>query len=33
MEAYSATMFEDIEDAGSLILLLGLTDPDILEQN
>ena len=31
MEAYFATMFEDIRHERSLILLLSLTDPDILK--
>ena len=29
MEAYFATMFEDVRHERSLILLLSLTDPDI----
>ena len=33
MEPYFATMFEDIRHEGSLILLLLLTDPDILRQS
>ena len=33
MEAYFATMFEDIRHERSLILLLSLTDPDILKQS
>ena len=33
MEAYFATMFEDIRHERSLILLLSLTDPDILQQS
>ena len=32
MEAYFATMFEDVRHERSLILLLSLTDPDILKQ-
>ena len=32
MEAYFATMFEDIRHGRSLILLLSLTDPDKLRQ-
>ena len=33
MEAYFATMFEDLRHERSLILLLSLTDPDILKQS
>ena len=33
MEAYFATVFEDVRHARSLILLLSLTDPDLLRQN
>ena len=33
MEAYFATIFEDVRHERSLILLLSLTDPDILEQS
>ena len=33
MEAFSATMFQDIRHERSLILLLSLTDPDILKQS
>ena len=33
MEAYFATMFEDVRHERSLILLLSLTDPDILKQS
>ena len=33
MEAYFATVFEDVRHERSLILLLSLTDPDILEQS
>ena len=33
MEQYFATMFEDVGYERSLILLLSLTDPDILKQN
>ena len=33
MEAYFATLFEDIRHERSLILLLSLTDPDILKQS
>ena len=33
MEAYFATMFEDIRHERSLILLLSLTHPDILRQS
>ena len=33
MESYFATMFEDIRHERSLILLLSLTDPDILKQS
>ena len=32
MEAYFAAIFEDIRHERSLILLLSLTDPDILKQ-
>ena len=32
MESYFATMFEDVRHERSLILLLSLTDPDILRQ-
>ena len=32
MEQFFATMFEDLRHEGSLILLLSLTDPDILKQ-
>ena len=32
MEAYFATMFEDVNCERKLILLLSLTDPDILRQ-
>ena len=32
MEAYSATMFEDVRHERSLILLLSLTDPDYLKK-
>ena len=32
MEAYFAVMFEDVRPERSLILLLSLTDPDILRQ-
>ena len=32
MQQYFATMFEDIRRERSLILLLSLTDPDILKQ-
>ena len=31
MEPYFATMFEDVRHERSLILLLSLTDPDILK--
>ena len=31
MEQYFATIFEDIRDDRSLILLLGLVEPDILK--
>ena len=33
MEAYFATMFEDLRHERSLILLQSLTDPDILKQS
>ena len=33
MEAYFSTMFEDIRHERSLILILSLTDPDILRQS
>ena len=33
MEAYFATMFEDVRLERSLILLLSLTDSDILKQS
>ena len=33
MEQYFATMFEDVRHERSLILLLSLTDPDILRQS
>ena len=33
MEAYFATMFQDVRHEKSLILLLSLTDPDILKQS
>ena len=33
MEQYFAIMFEDIRHERSLILLLSLTDPDILKQS
>ena len=33
MESYFVTMFEDIRHERSLILLLSLTDPDILKQS
>ena len=33
MEAYFATMFEDVRHERTLILLLSLTDPDILKQS
>ena len=33
MESYFAMMFEDIRHERSLILLLSLTDPDILKQS
>ena len=33
MEAYFSTMFEDVRHERSLILLLSLTDPDILRQS
>ena len=32
MEQHFATMFEDVRHERSLILLLSLTDPDILKQ-
>ena len=32
MEQYFATMFEDVRNERSLILLLSLTDPDMLKQ-
>ena len=32
MESYFATEFEDVRHERSLILLLSLTDPDILKQ-
>ena len=32
MEAYFATFFEDIRHERSLILLISLTDPDIIKQ-
>ena len=32
MESYFSTMFEDVRHERSLILLLSLTDPDILRQ-
>ena len=32
MEAYFATVFEDVRHERSLILLFSLTDPDILKQ-
>ena len=31
MESYFSNLFEDIRDERSLILLLSLTDPDILK--
>ena len=33
MEAYFATMFEDDRHERSLLLLLSLTDPDVLKQS
>ena len=33
MESYFAMMFEDVRHERSLILLLSLTDPDILKQS
>ena len=33
MEAYFATLFEDVRHERPLILLLSLTDPDILRQS
>ena len=33
MEAYFAVLFEDIRHERSLIILLSLTDPDILRQS
>ena len=33
MEAYFSTMFEDVRHERSLILLLSLTDSDILKQS
>ena len=33
MESYFATIFEDVRHERSLILLLSLTDPDILKQS
>ena len=33
MEAYFATIFEDVRHERSLTLLLSLTDPDILKQS
>ena len=33
MEAYFSNLFEDIRHERSLILLLSLTDPDILKQS
>ena len=33
MEAYFNTIFEDVRHKRSLILLLSLTDPDILKQS
>ena len=32
MEAYFATIFEDNRHESSLIILLSLTDPDIIKQ-
>ena len=33
MEAYFATMFQDVRHGRSLILLLSLTDPDLSKQS
>ena len=33
METYVATIFEDVRHERSLILLLGLVEPDILKQS
>ena len=33
MEVYFAAMFEDVRHERSLVLLLSLTDPDILRQS
>ena len=33
MEAYFATIFEDVRHERSLLILLSLTDPDILKQS
>ena len=33
MEAYFSTMFEDVSHERSLILILSLTNPDILRQS
>ena len=33
MEAYFSSLFEDIRHERSLIILLSLTDPDILKQS
>ena len=33
MEAYFTTLFDDVRHERSLILLLSLTDPDILKQS
>ena len=33
MEAYFSNLFEDVRDERSLILLLSLTDPDVLKQS
>ena len=33
MEAYFASIFEDVRHERSLIILLSLTDPDILRQS
>ena len=33
MEAYFSNLFEDVRHERSLILLLALTDPDILKQS
>ena len=33
MEAYFTTLFDDVRHEKSLILLLSLTDPDILRQS